>query len=176
MNPDLHRAATADKALRDELLRQFPTLADDEPALVDTLDGESDFDEHVRAVVVSAMSDEDLAKGLKEALKSRKADWEKRIVRLQERAYSKRLVILQAMEIAGRKRFEFPEATVSIRAPGKGMVIVTDERALAADPRFWRPIAPEPDKVAIGEALDAGETVEGATRSNPMPTLQIKAT
>lgn len=175
MSPDLQRAAAADKALREELLRQFPTLGEDEPALVDTLDGESDFDEHVRAVVVSALADEDLAEGLTAALKARKAEWEKRIVRLQERAYTKRLAIQTAMELAGRKRFEFPEATVYIRAPGKGKVIVTDESKLD-DPRFWRAKPAEIDKIAIGEALDAGETVEGATRSNPMPTLQIKAT
>lgn len=171
---NLQRHAAADLMLREELLRQFPTLADDEPALVDTLDGESDFDQRVRAVVVSALADEDLAEGLTAALKARKAEWEKRIVRLQERAHAKRLSIQAAMEIAGRQRFEFPEATVSIRTPGKGKVIVTDESKLG--PRFWRHKPAEVDKVAIGEALDAGETVDGATRSNPMPTLQIKAT
>lgn len=167
MTNPLHKASENDRRLRDELLRLFPQLAEDEKALLDTLDGESDLDAQVRAVVLSILTDEGLVMGLEATIDM----LGKRRLRLEERALTKRALVLAAIQNAGRKRFEFPEATV-YTAKGKDKVIITDEDALAA--QYWKPQPAKVDKALIGDDLRAGVEVDGATLSNGADVLHIK--
>jgi len=165
MTRSLQPEAAADAEMREELLRRFPSLADDEPALNDTLDGVSNLPDRCRAVIVSALEDEALA----EMLAGRVKAYGNRKLRLAERAQHKRAIVQAAMEAAGRKRFDFPEATLSI-SKGVAKVVITDESALV-DP--YVRVKREPDKKLIGDDLKAGLAVEGATLSNPMPVLHV---
>jgi hypothetical protein len=164
---NLHHAAHNDRALRDELLRRFPALAEDEQALLDTLDGESDFDRQVLAVLRSADHDDMLAAGIE----SRLDELQARKSRLAERVTQKRAAILHAMELAGRRRIELPDATVSVRAtPAK--VVITDEAKVPA--QFFEPQPPKLSKAAVKAALEAGTEVPGAMLSNGGSTISIR--
>lgn len=164
---NLQHAAHTDRALRDELLRRFPSLADDEQALLDTLDGESDFDRQVLAVLRSADHDDMLAAGIE----SRLDELQARKARLAERVTQKRAAILSAMQAAERKKVELPDATVSVRAtPAK--VIIVDEAQIPPD--YFEPQPPRLSKTAVKVALDEGKEVPGAMLSNGGVTLAIR--
>jgi hypothetical protein len=166
MNRSLTADAAADAALREALLREFPTLADDEPALLDTLDGISDFPERCRALIVSSFDDETMA----EALAARVKKMASRKSRLEDRAARKKYLVQAAMETAARRRFDFPEATVTL-TKGSRHVIVTDEKAL---PDAYVKIIRKPIKADIKTALEGGDEVPGAVLSNPAPTISIR--
>ena len=167
MTAPLEQAARHDVALRNELLRLYPTLAEDDQALADTLEGESDFDQIARAVVRSALRDEALADGLDALM----IDCKTRQLRFQERSQTKRAALLSALEIAGRKRLELPEATVVLRS-NPGRVIITDEDKIPA--QYWVPQPATLDKRAVLAALNADIEVPGAEKSNGGTSLQIR--
>jgi hypothetical protein len=52
-------------------------------------------------------------------------------------------------------------------------VEVIDEAAIPA--RFWVASDPKLDKRALGDALKAGDTVEGAALVTPAPSLTIRS-
>lgn len=164
---NLQHAAHNDRVLREELLRRFPSLAEDEQALLDTLDGESDFDRQVLAVLRSADNDAMLAAGIEARLDELQA----RKVRLEERTQNKRAAILHAMQAAGRKKVELPDATVSIRATPPS-VIITDEAAVPPD--YFTPQPPKLPKSAVKDALQGGKEVPGAMLSNGGASLSVR--
>jgi len=166
MNGRLDNDAAADAALREALLREFPSLADDEPTLTDTLDGISDFPERCRALICSHLDD----KAMVAALSIRVDEMQGRAARLTERAQRKKLLVQAAMNAAGRKRFEFPEATLTM-AKGRRKVVITDAERIPD--RFCK-TERTPVKSAIHEAIEAGETVDGAELSNAEPTLSVR--
>jgi hypothetical protein len=163
----LQQSASRDSALRDELLRRFPTLAEDEQALLDTLDGVSDLDRQVLAVLRSADNDEMLAAGIEHRLDELQA----RKARLDERSKSKRAAILHAMDHAGRKKIELPDGTVSV-VPTRPSVIITDETKVPR--KFFKPQPAKLSKADIKAALDAGKKVAGAMLSNVGITLSVR--
>lgn len=166
MNGRLDTEAAADAALREALLREFPTLADDEPALIDTLDGISDFPERCRALIVSHLDD----KAMVAALSIRVDEMQGRAARLTERAQRKKLLVQAAMQAAARKRFEFPEATLTM-GKGRAKVIITDAEKV---PDKFCKTERTPKKSEIHDAIEAGETVPGAELSNAEPTLSVR--
>lgn len=166
MTERLEIEAAADAALREALLREFPTLAEDEPTLTDTLDGISDFPERCRAIICSHLDD----KAMVAALAIRIDEMQARKSRLDERLKRKKALVQAAMQAAGRKRFEFPEATLTM-AKGRRRVIITDADAV---PDIYCRIERTPDKTVIHDEIEAGGTVAGAELSNAEPTLSVR--
>lgn len=165
--PPLIQAAEADRRIRDELVRRFPDLGDDEKTLLDTLDGLSDFDSQAAALVRSIIVDEGMAVGCDLAAK----EVEKRRDRLKQRAKAKRSALFNAMELAGRKKLEnLAEATVFI-AKNKRAVVVTDEDVIPAC--YWEPQPAKLDRAALAADLAAGAEIDGATLDNGSRSLRI---
>jgi hypothetical protein len=160
------QAAEADKRIRDELVRRFPDLGDDERALLDTLDGLSDFDSQAAAVVRSILIDEGMAAGCSVVIR----EAEERRDRLKARAKSKRAALFNAMELAQRRKLDLAEATVFI-GKNKRKLITTDEDAIPA--RYWEPQPAKLDRTALAADLAAGMGVEGATLDNGSTSLRI---
>lgn len=156
---NIKNAVTAHNQIKARLLEQFPDLADDEQALLDTLDGESNLDRAVVAVFESALDDEGRASVIADRLDA----LAERRSRFQDRAKAKRNVIVSAMEDAGVKKIEAPEVTLSLRqAPAS--VVITDEAAIPAA-FVETEIVKKLDKAAIKAALNEGP-VPGAALSN----------
>lgn len=165
----LRQAAIKHNALRDELLRRFgDALIDDDQALLDTLEGISDFDQQVLAVLRSADDDDMLIDGIE----ARVIELNARALRLEARVEQKQAAILDAMQGAAVKKIESPDATLSCRWNPPG-VVITDEAALP--PEFVRSkITTSPDKKAIKEALDAHKEVKGAILGNGSVSLVVR--
>lgn len=154
--------------LRDELLRRFPSLAEDDQALADSLEGISDLDEAIAAVARSVDDDEILLSGIE----ARRSELDARYLRIETRVVSKKGAIFEAMCQAGKPKVELPFATISLRN-NPVSVVVTDETAIP--PKYMttpEPPAPKPDKRAILAALKEGAAVMGCELSNPSQSIQ----
>ncbi len=152
--------------LRNELLERWPELANDEEVLADTLEGASDLPGVTAQIIRSALADELLSAGITghiDQLRRRKQ-------RLEERASRKRALALYAMQEGNLPRITQPDFSAHV-GRSRSKVIITDEDALVLE---YVRLKREPDKTAIGEALRKGDTVDGATLSNPEPTLTVK--
>ena len=84
------------------------------------------------AIVRSALADEALATGLK----SRIADMQGRLERLQDRASKRRQIAKDVMVELDLKKITAPDFTVSIR-PGMPALLVLDEAAVPSI--YWQP-------------------------------------
>lgn len=153
---------------KDELLREYPELADDEQTLLDTLDGATDLSEVVAVFVASADDDEALSNGAKEASKAALA----RARRLAERSQKKRQLVARAMERAGVKKVERPEFTVSLKNLPPAVII--DDEGQIAEQFYTVKEVKSLSKTALKQALQSDEIVEGAHLSNGGITAQVR--
>ena len=163
----IEQAMSIADGVRRRLLADDPDLADDETALRDMLDGETDVYDLVRRMVRFSLD----AASLAEAAASRADALAARRDRFKRRAESARAAAFGMLDALGNSKLADPEFTVSI-SPGKPGVIVTDEQALAAE--FVR-VSRSPDKTAIAAALKAGQVVAGAEMANGSPVLTIRS-
>lgn len=159
---NLHTAVRYHELLRDRLLAEFPELREDQTALADTLDGVSDLDEAIAAVVRSMDDDLMMVNGIEE----RAQDLAARSARYEQRIVTKRKLVAEAMEAAGKRKIVAPDFTLSL-TPLKAKVLITDEALI---PDFYKvtpePSAPRPDKKLLAEDLAECGPVSGATLSN----------
>lgn len=151
--------------LKQRLLLQWPDLDDD--SLQDTLEGITDLQTMIAAIVRSALIDEALQKGLRSRLDDMKA----RLARLGERATRKRELVLEAMTEAGLKKLEQPDFTASARV-GAPAVLVTSEEDIP-DP-YWLAQPPKLDRQLLLADLKRGHDVQGAELGNARPVLSVR--
>lgn len=166
--PNLVSALALDKMLRAQLLEAFPELGDDERALIDTLDGISDLDDQIAAVLRTAVEREAMAEGIEGLVFKLHA----RHARLLAGADKMREAALSVMLESGRRKITKPDMTVTVM-PGKAGVTVTDETLL---PDSCVKIVRRPSMTAIREAIEAGESVPGTAPKNPKPYLTVRLT
>jgi hypothetical protein len=158
-------AATTYRTLRDRIRTEDPTI--DEQTLADTVEGLTDLHEIVTAIIRSALADEALATGLK----SRIADMQGRLERLQDRASKRRQIAKDVMVELDLKKIMAPDFTVSIR-PGLPALQVLNEDAV---PRiYWQPGEPRLKRSLLLNELKDGAEVEGVALSNPEPVLSVR--
>jgi hypothetical protein len=154
---------------RDQLLKslcaRFPDA--DQETLCDTVEGLTDLNEMLEAVVRSR--DEDIT--LTEALKSRINEMNARLVRLRARADTKKEIVADAMDRAGIKKIEAPEFTISSRRTTPPL-LVDDESAVPE--KFWRPQPAKLDRSGLIAALKAGENISGAILGNGGITISVR--
>lgn len=148
------------------LLVQYPELADDEQLRADMIEGETELHEFLRDLELMRRNTVALIDGLTEAM----SIFGLRQKRFEGREQAMRQLMFKLMEIADLKKLELPEATLSIRN-GTPKVIVTDEQKLPDN--LFR-IKREPDKIKIKEFLQTGANLVGAELSNAEPTLSIR--
>jgi LPS O-antigen subunit length determinant protein (WzzB/FepE family) len=168
MKVDVIYEATREIEAAKVLRAQISDLADGEEDFIrDTLEGEVDFEGIVASLLASIGEDEAHEAGLKAYIDEMKA----RKDRFGKRADTKRALIANALEIAGRKKIETPVATVSLTAV-KPKAIVTEEGDIPSD--YWKPQAPKLDLTALSAALREGAEVPGATLSNGGFTVTVR--
>jgi hypothetical protein len=153
--------------VRQQLLVDDPTIADDERLFSDLLSGEGgDAMEVVNRLVRAALH----AGSMATAAKVRVLDLEQRAQRYANREKSLRAAVMSVLEALGMKRHEEPDFSVSISA-GSPSVQIIDAGAL---PDAFVVTERRPDKVVISAALKAGQEVPGATLSNSGPRITIR--
>jgi len=153
------------RALRDRIRAQDPQI--DEQTLADTVEGLTDLHEIIQALIRSALSDEALAA----ALKGRIAEMQDRLSRFQDRASKRRQIAKDVMVELDLKKIVAPDFTVSVR-PGTPALLVLNEEEVP--PTYWEPGEPKLRRQLLAADLKEGETVPGATLSNPEPVLSVR--
>jgi hypothetical protein len=151
--------------LRWRVLAEEPDL--DERTLADTLEGLTDLNETIAAIVRAALEDEALVTGLKAHM----TIMSERATRLQQRAAKRRDIARDAMVEADLKKIMAPDFTLSLR-PGSPSLVVTSEDEIPAD--FWEPQPPKLNRQALLSEIKRGTTVSGATLSNPQAVLSVR--
>lgn len=151
--------------LRERLKAEYG-LDDDDEALADTIEGETDLGEQLARLARAALRSEYMAKGIGELIK----DTQLRKTRLEHRAEKLRAVINWALSESGTKKISAPDMTLSLSI-GKAPIVIDD--AAPIPERFLR-VKSEPNKIAIRAALDNGEDLPFAKFGNASPTLIIR--
>ena len=168
MQPNAHSVAASlanHEYLKEQLRVQFPDA--DDQVLADTLEGISDLDQLLIALIRSADEDQILVNGIK----ARIEELTERKKRLEHRIEAKAGIALRTMERANLPKIEAPDFTLSTRRT-PASVVITDEKVIPA--QFWRAQDPVLDKKAISEALKAKNEVPGASLSNGGVSLAIR--
>lgn len=146
MAPRELEAATITRLnLRDRLLADFPGLAEDDAALLDTLSGIDDLEEQCVAVLRNAIEREAMGKALGELIDGMVA----RRRRLEEGAKNLRSAVLDAMQNGKLPKIRAADMSVAL-SPGKPRLVILDE---AAVPEALCRIERKPDRRAIAEWL-----------------------
>jgi len=162
---NLEFAATIYRALKERLKAQDPQL--DEQTLADTVEGLTNLNEILAAIVRAALADEALASGLK----GRIAEMEERRERLEERALKRRQIVKDTMVELDLKKLTAPDFSASIR-PGMPALLVIDETAVPSI--YWEPREPRLDRQGLLAELKQGAEITGVTLSNPEPVLSVR--
>jgi hypothetical protein len=150
------------------VLLEYPDLADDEVLRADTLEGCTDIKEALMTLFALNDADDELLLGIM----AKQADRRVRQERLKRRIASRRAMMLKVMQWADLKRVELPEATLSQRKSAPSIIGDPDPDQLPDD---LCTIKREANRTAIREALLRGEIVPGLSLSNAPPSLQINA-
>ena len=161
----LEFAAITYRTIRDRIRAEEPQI--DEQTLTDTVEGLTDVHEIVAAIVRAALADEALATGLK----SRIAEMQDRLNRLQECAAKRRQIAKDVMVELEIKKIAAPDFTVSIR-PGMPSLLVLDETAVPSI--YWQPVAPRLNRQELLNELKEGADIQGVALSNPEPVLNVR--
>jgi Siphovirus Gp157 len=151
--------------LRSWLRLEFPDI--DDETLRDTVEGISALPRVVAAVVRSHIDDLALAS----ALRSRLANMQERLSRLEGRAEKKRLLVASVMERADLRKLTEADFTVSLRPTPQPLVVTAENEIPAA---YWKAQPPKLDRNALIAALKAGEQVPGASLGNGGVTIAVR--
>lgn len=154
------------EAARVLVLNVRDVIGDDEGAISDAIEGETNFFEAVSRVYDRIAETEMLA----EAIAERRKALGERQERLSSTGDRLRTALAVAMATAGVRKLELAEATLSLRnvAPS---ALPTCEADIPS--QFWKPQPPKLDKAALLKALKEGP-VSGATLSNGGETLSVR--
>ncbi len=163
-NPLTHEL-TYHEHLREQIRNDFPDI--DEETLADTLEGLTNLNEMLGAVVRSHLDDIAMV----DALKSRVDDMQDRLSRISKRAKKKRELVTSVMEQADLKKLAEADFTVSLRS-ASAPPVVTEEESIS-DP-YWRTQSPKLDRQGLIAALKSGGQVPGAVLGNPRMTIAIR--
>jgi hypothetical protein len=161
----LEFAAIHYQTIRERIRANDPQI--DEQTLADTVEGLTDLHEIVTAIIRSALTDEALATGLK----SRIADMQDRLDRLQDRASKRRQIAKDVMVELDLKKITAPDFTVAIR-PGTPALLVLDEAAVPSI--YWEPRDPRLNRQSLLSDLKDGADIKGVALSNPEPVLSVR--
>lgn len=163
----LYRETEAAKTLRAQLADIL--TGDDDDVIADMIEGETNLHEAIGQAIELLAADSAAVVGIEDLIEKLK----KRRDRFALRVDNTRTALSVALEQAGRKVFEHPVATLSLKAVGAS-VAVTDEAAIPSE--FWKPQAPKLDKAALKAALKDKREIPGATLGNGGSTIQVRFT
>src|SRR5205085_8721680 len=162
------RVAKADIGRALSILELCPDLDLDEQLKLSTLEGETQLNEIVSALLAENEDDEGNIAQIKAQIDVRK----ERIARFERRIESRRNAIISLMDCAAITKLPLPEATISLRTLQPRPKIV-DEEALPS--AFTVEVTTrKPDKEAIDAALERGEQVPGVVMTNGGASLSVR--
>lgn len=167
------QAATHYIMTRERLLADYPALAEDQSALLDTLDGETNFDEVVVSFCRSAKED----KAYAEACKKLAAEYVERARLLMTRHENKRDIVAKMMIKAEKLQIKSAYATISARKREPIPIIYAQSEL--PEGYMIEEIIPEqtvkkPDMDLIAQALADGFKIPGARMEEQTPVVTVR--
>lgn len=165
----VRRLSVEAEAARSLMLNIRDVIGDDDEAIADAIEGETSFNEAV-SDAIDRLSEID---SFADAIGAREKELAERRARFISQAERIRTSIGVAMGVAGIKKLELAQATISVRKVPPHVVILNEADVPA---RFWKPRDPALDRKAVLAALKTKEDVPGASLSNGSETISIKAT
>ena len=154
-------------ALRDYLMKE-EALAEDDQALLDTLEGETNLTDILVKVLVEARLCEAHCEALAGLIEEHKVRQE----RFAEKKRKLRNIVEAAMDRAGLRKIPDNAFVTASLAVGKPELII-DEEAAKENGTYIRTKV-EVDKVALRRALEAGFTYGFARFGNGKPVLTVR--
>jgi len=152
--------------LREQLLALDADMAEDEALFADTLDGQTDVLDQLRAIIRHGIDAELFADALDRHMKI----LQQRRSRFEARGDACRSAVRDAMETLELKSLLAPDFTVSI-VPGRPRVVVSD---MALLPERYVRTKSEPNLLAIAAALKEGAEIPGASFGNTAPIITVR--
>lgn len=150
------------------ILELCPDLELDEQLKLSTLEGETELNEVVSALLSGNEDDEGMIAQVKEQIDVRK----ERIARFERRIETRKNAIVSLMDTAQLTKLPLPEATVSLRTlSGRPKVIDLDALPSAF---VTEEVVRKPNNEAIAEAFGRGETIPGVVRTNGAASLTVR--
>jgi hypothetical protein len=146
------------------LYLQFPELLGDQTLRIDTLEGATNLQEFLTAILRGINE----AKALRDGAKQEIDDCRARHARFQMRIDFLNAMILKILAHAGLKKIELPKATLSVRPGAPRVLGGADPETLSDD---LCKITREPNLTKIKERLQEGGEVAGYVLSNAEPHL-----
>src|SRR5258708_5799469 len=162
-----HEIATA-AWLVERIRAVFPDA--DEELLATAVEGETNLTECVVHVLRSAEDDRTLSA----ALHIRIAELEERKDRLDRGIERKREIAVAAMERFSLRKVTAPDFTATLTPSPVKVIIIEQSLIPESYMRQKPPPPPEPDKNLIRAALQDGQTIPGATLSNPGHHVHVR--
>lgn len=141
-------------------------LGDDEQAIADTVEGETNLHKAIERGIARIAEIEGMEDGLSKMQESLKS----RCDRLKQQKENLRTSLAVAMEVGALKRLETALATITLK-PVPPKVEIIDESAVPS--RFWKAQEPRLDKKAVLDALKSKEDVPGAVLGNGGAVVQL---
>lgn len=144
----------------------LPEIDEDEILRLDMISGETDLDQVVSSLLDVRRESVWMRDGINttiDELKTRLGRAELRMERIGE-------TLRQIMQAADLQKLVTPEATLSI-GKGRARIEVTDPNAI---PQGYMKVVRTPDKIAIAEAIKAGNEIPGAISVQGEPVLMIR--
>ena len=151
---------------REALLGEFPELAEDEQALADTLDGQTEAVDLVAGLIRAARQEEAFSKALGEMM----AEQRDRKARREQKAERYRTAALAIMQAMGERKIEQADFTVSIRSVPASLEIPDDNLVPDDFAKYERKI----DRNAVKDFLKSGEKPNWASLRDGGITLSAR--
>jgi capsid protein len=162
MNPQFLQQLRAAHA---SLIEAHPELATDDDFLADVIEGETDANAIMERLVIERR--EAMANG--EAMDKLAEDYARLSDRWTARAEARRKLMGLVMDATGLRKMQTPAGTVSV-SPGRVSLALADD---FTPPQGYARTKIEPDKAAIKAALEAGETMPGASLVTGKPIVKV---
>jgi hypothetical protein len=150
------------------ILALTPGLEPDEQLKLSCLEGETELNEIVSALLAQNEDDEgDVAK-VKEQINTRR----ERVTRLESRIEARRNAIVSLLDCAQLTKLPLPEATVSVRTLQPRPKVV--DAAQLPSAFTIEEIVRKPDIEAIEAAMERGASIPGVVMTNGGASLSVR--
>lgn len=143
------------KAEISRLLTDYPEIAEDTQLLADSIEGETGL----YKILDRALSARQEAISMVYGIKEREADLEERRKRYEQQAEAFKGLMLSLMQCAAQEKVTLLEATLSINKPRTSVEVINEDEL----PQGYYQTKKVADKAAIKKAIEAGETIPGAS-------------
>ena len=154
------------RAAHAALIEEYPELEGDDAFLADVIEAETNANTIMERLVTERR--ESLAHA--EAMDKLANDYAAISDRWTARAEAKRKLMGFVLDAVGLRKMVTPAGTVSV-SPGRVSLALADD---FTPPQGYARTKIEPDKKAIKEALEAGETMPGASLVTGKPIVQVR--